>query len=93
MKIKFKTPEAFLFNGNNFDELKAEFPNLKKYQRQGFDYTVGWDTELIVSKDPAGNVVSSFQSFTEALPGFYLVKNDGPDKIITTEQFKEDYEQ
>ena len=91
MKINWKTPEAFVFNGANFDELKTHFPQLKKYKREGHEYTVGWDTELIEETTPVGEKIS-FQSFTEALPGMYLIKNDGKDKIVTPEQFKEDYE-
>jgi hypothetical protein len=35
MKINWKTPEAFLFDGTNFDELKQHFPNLRKLYVKG----------------------------------------------------------
>lgn len=96
MKINWKTPEAFLFDGKNFDELKKHFPQLEKYtfrtredieNVQSLDnfhgYTVGWAMP---------DVFQPGDNFTEALPGMYLIKNDGPDKIITEEQFKLDYD-
>lgn len=111
MKINWKTPEAFLFDGKNFEELKKEFPNLRKIYEKGvgtgarpdkdgkpyvdkfraqFAYTVGWDTESIIAPDRVTG--ETVESFAEALPGMYLIKNDGPDKVMTEEQFKAEYE-
>lgn len=110
-KVNWKTPEAFLFDGTNFDELKEHFPNLRKIYvkgvgtgarpdkdgkhyfdkgREKYEYTVGWDTESILAPDPVTG--EKVESFAEALPGMYLIKGDGPDKVITEEQFKQDYE-
>jgi hypothetical protein len=83
MVVQKKQIEAFEFLGNNFDELKEAFPQLKKYEREGHEYTVGWDTY-----DASFDV----RSFTEALPGFFIVKNDGADKILSADEFKEKYQ-
>lgn len=80
MKVKKKELqiEAVQFTGDNFDEVKALVPQVEKYtvrgsklnQEQtikGFEYkgyTVGWKLN-----DPTFG-----ESFTEALPGFYIVK-------------------
>lgn len=82
MIVQKKQIEAFEFSGDNFDELKQAFPQLKKYEREGYAYTVGWDID-----DPIFGKV-----FTEALPGFLIIKNDGPDQILTPEQFQQKYQ-
>lgn len=83
MIVQKKQIQAVEFNGDNFDEIKLIFPQLEKFtHREEYHYTVGWKFE-----DPTFG-----PSFTEALPGFLLIKNDGPDKILTPDQFKAEYE-
>lgn len=85
--------DAFVFTGDNYDELLSYFPQLKKYEHQSLEdlkrnvpdfetypfqgYTVGWDTE---------------SGFTEALPGFYLVNHNGAMKILEPHVFHAEYE-
>lgn len=81
MKIQKKEPEAFIFDGQNFDELKKHFPQLVKYTfRKGHEYTIGWKTGE-----------GEEEGFTEAIAGFYLVKGDGPDKILEPDEFNKLY--
>lgn len=97
MKVTKKEPEAHLYDGSNYEELKKDFPELiiidltnlegvNDIQRRrelpemkegDFQYrdtpSVGWLTDA---------------GFMEALPGYYLIKNDGPNRIISPDEFK-----
>jgi hypothetical protein len=68
--------EAHQFTGKNYDELKAFAPQLEKYNIREME-TVGWPTE---------------HGFTEALPGFYIVKEDGEYSILEEHEFKKRFE-
>lgn len=97
MKVKKREPEieAIQFTGDNFEELKALVPHLEKYDfrkslnkeqaLEGFEfkgYTVGWKTE----QPPFG------EAMTEALPGFYVVKEDDEFNILDPHEFKKLYD-
>lgn len=74
--LKTTTIEYHRFDGENFDELKDFCPQLEKYDFRGF-MTVGFPTH-----DPFAS-----DSFAEALPGFYVVKEDGQFTIYTQDDF------
>jgi len=83
-KKKEPVIEAIQFDGKNFDDLKAFCPKIEKYKiRKEHAYTVGWSTEKETKVKGA---------FTEARPGDYIVKEDDEFKILTSEEFKEQYE-
>jgi hypothetical protein len=101
--IEKKPIEAMQFTGDNYDKLKAWCPQLEKYtfrskkdaERGALEhfklterkpasppkfsgYTVGWKT--------------FGENFTEALPGFWIVKEDGIYTILPPDQFEKTYQ-
>lgn len=82
IQIKKKEPvlEAVIYTGSNYEELKAFCPQLEKYN---FEFrameTVGFKT-------------IDEHTFSEALPGFYIVNDNGQFIILSPEKFQERYE-
>lgn len=67
---------AVIFNGSNYVELQAFAPGIESFNTRGFQ-TVGFTTASGVQ---------------EALPGFYIVKNNGAGFLIySPEEFNEIY--
>jgi hypothetical protein len=89
MNVKKKEPviEAIQFTGKNWEELKDFAPHLEKFTaektgRKEHEYTVGW-----TMNDPLFP-----GSFSEALPGWYIIKENGVYKIYDEPYFKTQFE-
>lgn len=89
MIVKNKPIEALEFTGDNFEELKSFCPKLEKYTfREGYPYTVGWSTAQENGMPEKVNELGIPEMFTEALPGFFIVKNKNVYRIYDPEEFE-----